>query len=141
MYVFNSTFDTYLHIRLTIHLDSHAHSADFSTELGKFLVRMYQKTLSTIADERLNILNLKYSEDRESIQFLSTQNFIYPERENLSNIIFSVAGTGKTQHLFNILSRRWGYYLVSERVPRDHLYSNSLDSSSRVGLIRHQASL
>ena len=87
---------------------------------------MYQKTIRTLVNERLHILNLKYSAAQEDIRFLSTQTFKRPEREDLPDIIFSVAGTGKTQHLFNILSSHWGYYLVSGRVPHDHSSTQAL---------------
>ena len=39
-----------------------------------------------------------------------------PKDEKILNIIFSVAGSWKTQLLFNLLSEYWGYYLVSGRV-------------------------
>lgn len=41
-------------------------------------------------------------------------------------IVFSVAGSGKTQHLLDFLSETWGYYLVSGRVNHDEAASQSL---------------
>ena len=35
-----------------------------------------------------------------------------------SPIVFSVPGSGKTQYIFDLLSRRWGHYFVSGRVPQ-----------------------
>lgn len=40
--------------------------------------------------------------------------------------MFSVAGSGKTQHLLDFPSEHWSYYLVSGRINHDEAASQSL---------------
>lgn len=87
----------------------------FAAGLKHFLVRMYKETLNRLVKERISALNLNHETN-----VLDLLQIAQPWKQGeIPDIIFSVAGSGKTQHLLNLLTKFHGHYLVSGRVKRD----------------------
>ncbi|MCJ1468434.1 hypothetical protein MMC07_007062 [Pseudocyphellaria aurata] len=88
--------------------------------LRSFLRTIYDKLVSQIVSHSLEFLQVQKAPD---VSFLFTENYAsrakqQPREELDSNqpLIFAVAGSGKTQSIFNHLAKTWGHYLVSGHV-------------------------
>ena len=83
---------------------------------------MYKETLARLVKERISALNLNH--ETNVLDLLRTAQ---PWKQGeIPDIIFSVAGSGKTQHLLNLLTKFHGHYLVSGRVKRDKEFTQTL---------------
>ena len=88
---------------------------DFGAGMRCFLIRMYLQELEALVRKRISALALDSNDESFPGSFLSTDDAWNPE--DIPDIVFSVAGSGKTQLLFNQLAKVSGHYLVSGRVP------------------------
>ena len=77
--------------------------------------------MKNLIEFRLVGLGVKPSGESCDLSFLETTRTTPRSTEEFSNVSiqYSVAGSGKTQHVFNQLYQNWGHYLVSERVPNE----------------------
>lgn len=78
-------------------------------------------TMKNLIEFRLVELGVKFSDENCDLSFLETTRTISRSTEEFSNVSiqYSVADSGKTQHVFNQLYQNWGHYLVSGRVPNE----------------------
>lgn len=54
-------------------------------------------------------------------------------RSQLPLVLFAVAGSGKTQSVFNVLAVNWGYYLISGQISDSLAHQDSILESCRGG--------
>lgn len=54
-------------------------------------------------------------------------------RSQLPLVLFAVAGSGKTQSVFNVLAVSWGYYLISGQISDSLAHQDSILESCRGG--------
>jgi hypothetical protein len=101
-------------------------SRNLSQGLGQFLSRIYASSVERLVAERTTALNLSYFRGKHGLKFLKSEGETDGSDPRNPNIVFSVVGSGKTQYLFNLLSSRWGIYLVSGRVPQSEDSSLSI---------------
>ena len=97
-----------------------------SVSLTTFLTYQYFKFMDEMITKRLDVLGMLDNPDCD-VSFLKTTGTTMGSLENVRDISIacSVAGSGKTQHMFNQLYERYGHYIVSGRVPR-HTFEDSL---------------
>jgi hypothetical protein len=84
----------------------------------RFLLAMYDETAESSVREGLRALKLMREEDKYDTSFLQSSHGLTHTDDSSPPIVFSVPGSGKTQHIFDFLSHNWGHYVVSGRVPR-----------------------
>ena len=90
--------------------------------LSAFLANQYSKTMKELVEFRLEALGVfDFPESDCDVSFLETTRATPRSTEKFSNVSIqcSVAGSGKTQQVFNQLYQNWGHYLVSGRVPSE----------------------
>ena len=90
-----------------------------SASLTTFLTHQYFRFMDEMITERLDVLGMLKTYDL-NVSFLKTTGTTMGSLEDAREISIacSVAGSGKTQHMFNQLYERHGHYIVSGRVPR-----------------------
>ena len=103
-------------IRLRI---PHTSQVVLRASLSTFLINQYSKLMEGMIEQRLNALGMIRDSECD-ISFLKTTSTTTgsPEEFRSVSIACSVAGSGKTQHMFNQLYEHYGHYIISGRVPR-----------------------
>lgn len=91
---------------------------EFADGLDDFVRARYIETMESGVKQWLKVLKLSDDEEYYDNTFLQNSRSAITDLKQRSSIVFSVPGSGKTQHLFDLLSQCWGFYLVSGRVPR-----------------------
>ena len=101
---------------------------------------MYDKLISRTITEAIEVLKILKAYD---VSFLHVDKeragpYKQPlsEQQNDSQfplISFAVAGSGKTQSIFNLLATNWGHYLVSGNVSNSLVHQDSILSPRRGG--------
>lgn len=102
---------------------------EFADGLDDFVRARYIETMESGVEQWLRVLKLSDDEEYYDNTFLQSSRSAMRDLKQRSSIVFSVPGSGKTQHLFDYLSQCWGFYLVSGRVPRLRNSSETLLSA------------
>lgn len=112
----------------------------FLYSLQSFFSTMYNKLISSTIMDAIKVLQLPTTPD---VSFLLIDEERADRHEQGLNeeqnsgqiplILFAVAGSGKTQSIFNHLAANWGHYLVSGHVSDSLAHQDSILSPRRGG--------